>query len=301
MFLPAAIAVVLLAASARVVPADPARTEPRGRIDIVGAVVITAGLLALVFGVSHASTSSWTDATTLIALMVGAVLLIGFGPLERRRRDPLVPLGIFRRAGLARANVNALFFQGIYVAFQFVATLYYQNVLGWSPLEAGLAFLLGGAIVLVAAPRFAASVGRVGAWRLVTVGMVLQTLGYLWFTRFGRIDPVVLVVVQQLLVGTGFAAVYPSLNIAAVRNARPQEQGLASGMFIAAVQIGSGVVLAVVASVFTSSAGRGLAAYHAGVWTVFGIAAGATLLAASGLLARDDARVAALEHADAAV
>jgi hypothetical protein len=77
--------------------------------------------------------------------------------------------------------------------------------------------------------------------------MVLQALGYLWFTRFGHINSIVLVVVQQLLVGTGFAAVYPSLNIAAVRNARPEEQGLASGMFIAAVQIGSGIVLAVVA------------------------------------------------------
>jgi MFS family permease len=295
MFLPTAIAVVLLVASQRVVPAEPRRTGPRGRIDVVGAVIGTAGLLAIVFGVSHASTSSWASATTLVALGLGAVLLLSFGPIEGRRRDPLVPLAIFRRPGLARANVNALFFQGIYVGFQFVATLYYQNVLGWTPLEAGLAFLLGGAIVLVSAPRFAERVARFGPWPLVTLGMVLQSLGYLWFTRFGHVDSIVLVVVQQLLVGTGFAAVYPSLNIAAVRNARPEEQGLASGMFIAAVQIGSGIVLAVVASVFTSNAGPGLHAYHAGLWTVFGIAAGATLLAASGLLGRD--RVAAASSA----
>jgi hypothetical protein len=155
--------------------------------------------------------------------------------------------------------------------------------------------------VLVAAPRFAARVARFGPWPLVTFGMVLQTLGYLWFTRFGHVDAVVLVVVQQLLVGTGFAAVYPSLNIAVVRNAHPEEQGLASGMFIAAVQIGSGVMLAVVASVFTSNAGSGLRAYHAGLWTVVGIGAGAALLAASGLLAEERPAAVALAGADTTV
>jgi MFS family permease len=301
MFLPSVIAVVLLAASRRVVPAEAPRSEPRGRVDAAGAVMVTAGLLAVVFGVSHASTSSWTDATTLVSLAAGIVLLLSFGPFEQRQREPLVPLGIFRRPELARANLNALFFQGIYVGFQFVATLYYQNVLGWTPLEAGLAFLLGGAIVLVAAPRFAARVAQFGPWPIVALGMALQTLGYLWFTRIGHIDSVVLVVVQQLLVGTGFAAVYPSLNIAAVRNARPEEQGLASGMFIAAVQIGSGIVLAVVASVFTSNAGAGLHAYHAGLWTVFGIAAAATLLAASGLLARNQTTTAPVVGTDSTV
>jgi transcriptional regulator GlxA family with amidase domain len=128
--------------------------------------------------------------------------------------------------------------------------------------------------------------------------MVLQALGYLWFARFGHIDAVVLVVVQQLLVGMGFAAVYPSLNIAAVRKTRSEEQGLDAGMFIAAVQIGSGVVLAVVASVFTSNRGSGLRDYHARSWTVVGIAAGAALLAASGLLAEERPPVVALTSAD---
>jgi len=290
MFLPTVLAVVLFVLCWRLVPVVAAEPRAGRRVDVAGAVVITGAVLAIVFGVSHASTSSWTDGVTVVSLVVGVVLLAVFGPFERRRRAPLVPLVIFSRAGLARANLNALFFQGIYVAFQFVATLYYQNVLGWSPLRAGLAFLLSGVIVLVAAPRFALYVARVGAWRLVTVGMVLQLLGYLWFTRFGHIDPVVLVIVQQVLVGTGFAAVYPSLNIAAVSSARADEQGLASGMFIAAVQIGSGIVLAVVASVFTSHAGAGLRAYHAGLWTVVGIAAAATLLAVSGLLTHGPVR-----------
>jgi predicted MFS family arabinose efflux permease len=301
MFLPTAIAVVLLAAALWVIPSDPPRVAPPGHVDLVGAVVVTTGLLAIVFGVSHASTSSWTSATTLVTLGVGVVLLSAFVPFEARQATPLVPLGVFRRPGLARADFNALFFQGVYVAFQFVATLYYQNVLGWTPLQAGLAFLLGGVIVVVAAPRFAERVARFGPWPLVTAGMVLQALGYLWFTRFGHVDSIVLVVVQQLLVGTGFAAVYPSLNIAAVRTARPEEQGLASGMFIASVQIGSGIVLAIVASVFTSTAGSGLRAYHAGVWTVFGIGAGATLVAATGLLARDRAGDVAVATADSSV
>lgn len=300
MFLPTAIALLLIAASLRVVPTSPAQAPPRARVDALGAAMITVALLAIVFGVSHASTSGWTDAPTIVSLGVGLMLLLGFGPFEARRPAPLVPLGIFRRPGLARANINALFFQGIYVAFQFVATLYYQNVLRWSPLEAGVAFLLGGVIVLTAAPRFATRVARLGPWPLVTTGMVLQALGYLWFTRFGHVDAVLLVVVQQLLVGTGFAAVYPSLNIAAVREARPEEQGLASGMFIAAVQIGSGIVLAVVASVFTANASGGLQAYHAGLWTVVGIAAGATLLAASGLLVREQKQTAAVPQAESA-
>lgn len=284
LLLPTGLAAILLAAATRIVPTDSARVEPRGRLDITGAIVVTAGLVALVYGVSHACTSGWTDAASVAALVTAVVLLAAFAPLERTRRAPLVPLGILRRPGLARAVINALFFQGIYVAFQFVATLYYQNVLDWTPLEAGLAFLLGGLLVLVLAPRFARLVERLGPWRLVSFGMALQTLGYLWFTRLAAVDPIVLVLVQQALVGVGFAAVYPSLNIAAVRNARPEEQGVASGMFIAAVQIGTGIVVAVVASVFAANAGPGLRPYHAGIWTVVGIAAAATAIAATALV-----------------
>jgi MFS family permease len=280
LFLPAAIAVVV-AAMAQAVIISGRRDGERIRPDLLGAVTVTAGVLGLVFAVTRAAESGWLSPSTIGPLVGGVALLAGFVLVERVVRAPLIPLGIFARPQLAAAN-TCMLFQGCYVGFQFVATLYYQNRLGWSPWQAGLAFVIGGLIVGVAARWFAGVVGRRGAWPLATFALGIQAVSYIWFALgLGHVDVYALLIVQQILGGIGFAAAYPAMNITAVASAAEDEQGLASGIFIAASQIGVGLVVGVTAAVFTYRSDAGLAGYRAGLWFVISITAAVTLLAAA--------------------
>jgi predicted MFS family arabinose efflux permease len=291
LLVPGVVALIVALAASRLVPTS-AQRDRRDRVDLRGALTVTSAVLLVVYGVTGASTEGWTAPVTALSLAAALVLVAAFVLIERSTETPLIPLAIFRRLDVTHANLCALLFQGAYVAFQFVATLYYQDELGWSPFQAGLAFLWGGVIVVFASPRFAAVVTRTGAWPLVAVGMGLQAVSYLWFVVvFNAVDPVALVLVQQTLGGIGWAATYTALNIAAVSQADEHEQGLVSAMFIAAIQIGSGVVLAVVASVFAASSGAGFGAYRAGGWTVVAVSTATTVLATVGIV-RNRLRVA---------
>jgi MFS family permease len=285
LLVPGIVALAIALAASRMVTAG-ARRDRRDRLDVPGAITATSAVLLVVYGFTRAATDGWTDPMTVIALAGALVLLAGFLQIERSTGTPLIPLETFRRPQVGHANLCALLFQGAYVAYQFVATLYFQDELGWSPFQAGLAFLWGGVIVAFTSSRFAAVVTRAGgAWLLVTVGMGLQAASYVWFVLwFDTVDPAVLVLVQQTLGGTGWAATYTALNIAAVSKAAEHEQGRLSAMFIAAIQIGSGVVLAVVASVFAASSDFELGAYRAGGWTVVAVAAVTTALALVGVV-----------------
>jgi MFS family permease len=144
LILPTCLALAIVVAAVRFVPVVPRATAEKRRVDVIGAVLVTVGLLALVYGVSNASSAGWGDGETLLALAGSALLFAAFLAVEHVRREPLVPLGIFGRPELSQANAAAFLFQGSYVAFQFVATLYLQERLGWTPLETGLAFAPGG-------------------------------------------------------------------------------------------------------------------------------------------------------------
>ena len=278
--LPTILALGIAASAVRAVPRDVPATGPRAKVDLVGAALVTAGLLALVYGVSNAAAAGWGDWQTVTALVGSVVLLGGFVAVESVRKAPLVPLGIFGRPWLASANLAAVLFQGSYVAFQFIATLYMQDELGWTPLQAGLVFAPGGVSVILFASRWSGVVTRVGPWLVAAGGLTVQVGAYLWFAlALGSVDPVVLMLTTQVALGLGYAATYPSLNIGAVANALEDDRGLAGGMFIAATQIGSGVVLAVAASVFAANGDGGLSGHQAGAWVVFAAIAGAAAIA----------------------
>jgi hypothetical protein len=137
-----------------------------------------------------AAAESWGDAVTVGALVGSVLTLAAFVLVEGRRAAPLVPLGIFGQPWLASANLAALLFQGAYVAFQFIATLYLQDELGWTPLEAGLVFAPGGLSVILFASRWAGVVTRVGPWLVAAGGLTVQVAGYLWFAlALGSITP----------------------------------------------------------------------------------------------------------------
>ena len=286
LFLPAAVAVIVVALALVAVPGgSDRRQQNRQRIDVVGAALVTGGAIALVYGISRAAAVGWADIAVIGPLMAAAALLAVFILVERAHPTPLIPLAIFTRPQLVRANLCILMF-GAYVGFQFVLTLYYQDELNWSPLQAGLAFLLG-AVLTGATARYAAvAVTRYGPWPVATLGLLTLGVGYLaWALLIGHTSTMLILLVQQVLGGIGFAAAYTALNIAAVGGARQDEQGLASGLFNAASQIGAGIVLAAITTAFTANADHRLGGYRAGLWTITAVSTAITLLAATGILA----------------
>jgi MFS family permease len=277
------VALLVLLVSPFVLPPDKKTLGTRASFDWAGALTITPGLLLFVFGITNAAMQGWAAPLTWGSL-AAAIALIGlFLAVESRHHDPMVPLSIFRRKKLSHANIIAFLFQGSYVGFQFVATLYYQDVFGWSPFITGLSFAIGGAFVMFLAPRLAGVAERRGSTRLMTYGTGLLALGYVfWALTLESIDPIALVVVSQILMGLGYAMTYPSVQVAALSDVEEDKSGLASGLLFAAFQIGGGVVLAAVSAIFAAAPGIGWSAYAAGGATVAVLSVGVALAAALG-------------------
>ncbi|AYG66988.1 MULTISPECIES: MFS transporter [unclassified Rhizobium] len=279
----APVAILALIVAPLVLPADHKRSGPRARFDWAGALTITPGLLLFVFGVTNAAADGWQAFATWGSLVAALVLILLFLVVESRHRDPMVPLAMFRRAKLSHANAVAALYQGAYVGFQFIATLYYQTIVGWSAFATGFAFAIAGTCVMFLAPRFATIGQNRGTTLLMTFGVGLQAISYLfWVLSAGQIDTIVLVIISQLLLGVGYAMTYPSIQVAALSEVSDDEAGLASGMLFASFQIGGGIILAAASAVFSAAPSFGWNPYIAGIGFVTILAAGITLLAAVG-------------------
>jgi MFS family permease len=277
------VALLVLAIAPFVLPPDKKTLGTRASFDWAGAITVTPGLLLFVFGITNAAAAGWGAPLTWGPLVAAAVLLVLFLVVEARHHDPMVPLSIFRRKKLSHANLIAFLYQGSYIGFQFVATLYYQNVFGWSPFVTGFSFALGGACVMFLAPKLAGVAQRTGSTRLMTIGVGLLTLGYIfWALTLTSIDPIALVLVSQLFMGLGYAATYPSIQVAALSDVEEDKSGLASGLLFASFQIGGGVVLAAVSAVFAAAPGLGWDPYVGSTGFVAVLSIGVTLIAALG-------------------
>lgn len=279
----APVAIAALALAPFVLPADHRRSGPRPHFDWAGALTITPGLLLFVFGITNAAVEGFGAFPTWGSLAAALVLIALFLVVEARHADPMVPLGIFRRAKLSHANLIAALFQGVYVGFQFIATLYYQNVFGWSAFVTGFCFAIGGVCVMFLAPRFATIAQNRGSTGLMALGVMLQALSYIfWVLSLGQINPILLVAISQVLLGLGYAMTYPSVQVAALSDVEEDKSGLASGLLFAAFQIGGGVVLAAASAIFAAAPQFGWDPYRAGTAFVAMLATVVTLLAALG-------------------
>jgi hypothetical protein len=282
----APVAILTLLMAPFVLPADKKRSGPRPSFDWLGAITITPGLLLFVFGITNSAAEGWTAGATWGALLAAAVLILMFILIEANHSVPMVPLSIFRRTKLTHAYIVAGLFQGVYVGFQFVTTLYYQNVLGWSALSTGFVFVFCGVSVMVLAPRFAV-LAQKRSTVLMVLGTGLLTLGYvIWVLGLGRVDPILLTALSQLPIGLGYAMTYPAVQIAALGDVGESESGLASGLLFASFQIGGGVVLAFTASVLAAAPASGWETYVAGSAFVAALGVGTTLVSAIGPRAR---------------
>jgi predicted MFS family arabinose efflux permease len=255
-FLPVPVALATLLAGLRLVPRDSRSPRLSRSFDLAGAVTLTAAMLLLVFTVVEAPDAGWGSLRTLASFGATAAILATFVTIERRTAAPLVRLGILRSGMLVQANLGAMMLIGGWFGFQFIATLYMQQLRGWSPLETGLAIFPGGLLVAVFAPRIAPLVMRFGVRRLITAGLASTAAGYALFLPIGlgsAYAPAILP--TMILAGIGFALAYGPLNIAATNGVAPEEQGLASGLVSTSFQFGGALVLAVVTAVNSARTG----------------------------------------------
>jgi EmrB/QacA subfamily drug resistance transporter len=249
--LPVGIAVFAL--SLRLLPAGRGPAAA-GRLDVAGAVTITASLILAVYAIVNGNDEGWTSAQTLGLLGAAVVLLLSFLAIEARVSTPLVPLGLFRLRNVSTANaVGVLMAAGLFAWF-FFSALYLQQILGYSPLEVGLAFLPS--TVLWGGVSFALSdklVLRFGVKRPIVAGMTFFVLSLLLFARV-PVDGnfAVDILPATLLVGLGAGIAFNPLLLAAMSDVAPTESGLASGVVNTAFMMGGALGLAVLASLADS-------------------------------------------------
>jgi EmrB/QacA subfamily drug resistance transporter len=226
-----------------------ANVEQR-RVDVLGAITVTAGLIALVYALSHGNDAGWLSLQTLGLLALAVVLLVGFVVIEMRSSSPLVRLGIFRQRTVTGANLVSMLAPGTFGTLVFILTLYMQRVLGYSALTTGLAFLPMAAIILIFSNVVSRLVTRIGVKPFLVGGIIGLTIGLLLLTGIkadgnyvGTLLPGILVV------SIGMGPTFATMVIAATAGVSDNEQGLASGLFTTTQQVGSGLVLAIAVAV----------------------------------------------------
>lgn len=254
-FAPVLVAAVLLAAAMRLVPRSdpPARTT--GGFDVAGAIAVTGAMLLIVFTVVRSPDVAWV--ATVATSAAGAALLAAFVAIERRSAAPLVRLGILRSGPLLRANLGALLFVGSFMAFQFIAVLYLQELRGWSALETGLALLVVGIDALIAPTITPKLVSRFGTVPVILTGMVLAAAAYALFLPVGLDWSYAEMLPTLVLLGIAFSLAYGALTIAATDGIAEEEQGLAGGLLNVSLQFGPALGLAVVSAVNAAAGGSG--------------------------------------------
>ena len=256
--------------------------------DLPGAVLVTSGLVVLVYAITNAQSLGWASGETL-GLFVGAVMLLAaFVAHEMRTDNPLVSFSIFRIQTVTGANVAGLILSAALLSQFLMTTLYMQQVLGYSPMRTGLAYLAVAGTSVVWANVSAQLVTRVGVKPVLATGMASLVAGNVYLTQvsvegtyLGDLLP------GFLLIGLGVGFSFVPISIAALAGVRPEDAGLAAGLLNTSQQVGGAVGIAVLASVAMASTRDSLAAgtAQAGALTDGFISAfwGAAAAAAAGL------------------
>jgi len=239
--------------SLRLLPGMPG-TARGERIDLAGAVTVTGALILAIYAIVNGNQAGWTSAQTLGLLGGSAVLLGAFLWIESHVRSPLVPLRLFRIRNFSVANIVGVLWAAAMFAWFFLAALYMQFVLGYSPLQIGLAFLPSSLIMAVFSIGLSAKlVMRFGISRPLATGLGFAALGLALFIRL-PVDGsfVVDVLPSMILLGFGAGMAFNPVLLAAMNDVDQTEAGLASGIVNTAFMMGGALGLAVLASVAAS-------------------------------------------------
>ncbi|MEV8512755.1 MFS transporter [Dactylosporangium sp. NPDC051484] len=287
--IPVPLAVAALAAGIALIPRD--RPAAEGGHDLAGAATLVGGMLLAVYTVVSAPARGWLDPVTLGFAAAAVALFAGFVVIERRVRHPLIRLGILRIGSIVRANLSMVALFGSYLSFQFMMTLYLQDVLHWSPLRMALALLPAGLIVAFGSPFVGRLITRHGTPPLILGSMLSMSLGYGWFLLTAGSAPhyAVTTLPTMLLLGGGFAFGFSSIMAQATDGISDAEQGLASGLVQTSGQVGAALVLAVVTALVAAAApagGNDFGQFHPGINLVTAVAVAGLLLSLVPLLGR---------------
>jgi EmrB/QacA subfamily drug resistance transporter len=247
------IGVAVFALSLRLVPGARG-TAAAGRLDVAGAVTVTSALMLAVYAIVGGNEAGWGSGRTLGLLLAAAALLGLFLVLEARARTPLVPLRLFRLRNVATANVVGVLWAAAMFAWFFLSALYLQQVLGYSPLEVGLAFLPANLIMGFFSLGLSAKlVMRFGITKPLAAGLLLAAVGLVLFAR-APVDGsfAVDVLASMILLGVGAGMAFNPVLLAAMSDVAPEESGLASGVVNTAFMMGGALGLAALASLAAS-------------------------------------------------
>jgi EmrB/QacA subfamily drug resistance transporter len=263
------------------------------RLDVAGAVTVTASLMTAVYAIVNGNQVGWLTVRTLGLLAVSALLLAIFLVIEARVRWPLVPLRLFLLRNIAVSNTVGVLWAGAMFAWFFLTALYLQLVLGYSPLQVGLAFLPGNLVMGAMSIGLSAKlVLRFGIRPPLTAGLLLAALGLLLLAR-APVDGnfAIDVLPSMILLGLGAGMAFNPVLLAAMSDVEPTEAGLASGLVNTSFMMGGALGLAVLASLAASRSdtlladGESQAAALTGGYHVAFLVAGIFAAAAAGLAA----------------
>ena len=277
MFVNVPIGIAILVVGRRIITESERR---HGRFDLVGAVTSTAGMILIVFGLVESASAGWTSALTIGSLVAGVILLATFVGAERRAEEPVLPLRLLAHRTRSTANAaRGLVYAGMYGMFFFVGQ-FLQDVQGYSPLRAGLAFLpMPAAVFLSSQLTSRVLVRRLPQKAVMLLGISLSMVGLLLVTQLQASASYGAIVLTLLLVGSGSGVSFVSLTSASLADVAPGDAGAASGLINVSQQLGAAIGLAVLVTIFdsaTNHAGTGMSAelFVHGVRTVCFVGAG---------------------------
>jgi EmrB/QacA subfamily drug resistance transporter len=277
--------------------------------DIAGAVSVTAGLSLLVYTLVDANNAGWGSTRTIVLAALSVLILAAFVLIERRHRQPLVPFSIFRMQTIRGANIVALLIGMSLFSMFFFISLYMQQVLGYSALKTGVAYLPLALVIIFSAGGASALVTRIGFKVTLIIGMLFITAGLLYFSQVSAHGGTYVgdVLFPSLLAAVGLGFAFVPVTIAAVTGIRPDQAGLASGLVNTAQQVGGALGLAILVAVANGATSSAVSdgvrdpavALTQGFQDAFMVGAGfafAGAILATVLISSRDAR----EHAEAA-
>ena len=280
--------------------------------DAVGAVLVTSGLSALVYAITQSGANGWGSAKTL-GFLAGSIVLLGaFGVWERRHPEPLMRFGLLRTKTVAGANVAGFILGTALFSMFLMLTLYMQQVLGYSAMKTGVAYLAVAGTAILTSTIAAQLVTRIGVKPVLVAGMVSMTAGLVYFTQVSVHGSYVADLLPGfLLIALGIGFAFVPISIAALAGVQPAEAGLASGLINTSQQIGGALGIALLSTIATTRTSDKVAAgtaLHPALVDGFTLAfivgvgiAAAGILAALVLIRRDELQQAPVVEAEPAL
>jgi len=260
----------------------PESKGPATRLDLVAAALVGGGAVAVVWGLIRAGDEGWTSASALATLGLGVALIVVFVVWEARATEPMLPVHMFRNRSFTAGNATGFLMSGTIFSAAFLVAQYMQFGLGYSPLDTGLRILPWTAMPVVIAPAAGLLSDRIGRRPVLTLGMLLQGAGLLWFASLATAGVAYGALVLPLVVaGVGVSMALPIAPTVVVSSVKPHEMGKASGVNSTLQRFGAAFAIAVASSVFAANGHIGTAAsFQAGFRPALAVVASLSVLGA---------------------